>query len=334
MSQVRIGILGTTSWGTTLAIILARQGMDVCLWARTQNEAANLLSNGQNQRFLPDVPFPPNLCISSDNDEAFSDRDLVVVAVPSKSFRDNIKMVSQSLNGSTILVSATKGLESMSGKRMTQILLEELNSEISRDICALSGPNLAKEIIQGEPSSTVVASDSLLTAQKVQSLITSPKFRVYWSTDLAGVEFGGALKNIIGIGAGICDGLGFGDNTKAAFITRGLAEIIRLGVAGGANPSTFSGLSGIGDLIATCSSGLSRNHFVGEQLVIGKSLGQIKSSMDNVAEGIDTTAAAFLLAKRLKVAMPITEAIYHVLFEDMGLDTALERLLERPPSLE
>ena len=332
--MVQVSIAGTTSWGTTLAIILARRGLDVRLWARTEDEAAHLRAYGQNSRFVPGSAFPPDLIITSDVTDAFGHADLAIVAVPSRSLRENVRAIAEGLTSTAVVVSATKGLESASGMRMSQILVEELGSDTHQGICAMSGPNLAREIIRGEPSSTVVASDSPEAAAKAQSLITSPRFRVYTNDDIVGVEFGGALKNIIALGAGICDGLGFGDNAKAAFMTRGLAEITRLGVAGGANPLTFAGLAGMGDLVATCSSTLSRNHHVGEQLANGKTLEETQAGMANVAEGIDTTTAAVLLADRLNVDMPITRATYEVLFSGRDLEQTISELLERAPTTE
>ena len=245
-----------------------------------------------------------------------------------------MRAIGGALANGAIIVSATKGLETDSGLRMSQILGEELPTEAHGRICALSGPNLAREILQGAPSSTVIASDDLGSATRAQDLVTSPRFRVYTNDDIAGVEFGGALKNIIAIGSGICDGLGFGDNAKAAFMTRGMAEITRLGVAGGANPITFAGLAGMGDLVATCSSRLSRNHHVGEELAKGRTLEQIRAAMTNLAEGIDTTSAALLLAERLDVDMPITRATHDVLAGRVDLQRAISELMERVPTTE
>ena len=304
------------------------------LWARTEDEALRLREDGENARFVPGVDFPSCLSVTSDAAEAFGDADLAVIAVPSRSFRRNVRAIGGVLAGAAVVVSATKGLETDSGLRMSQVLAEELPPDAHGRICALSGPNLAREILQGAPSSTVIASRDLRTAARAQALITSPRFRVYTNADIAGVEFGGALKNIIAIGSGICDGLGFGDNAKAAFMTRGMAEITRLGVAGGAKPLTFAGLAGMGDLVATCSSRLSRNHHVGEELAKGRTLEQIRAAMTNLAEGVDTTAAALLLAERLDVDMPITRATHGVLFGRVDLDRAISDLMERTPTTE
>ena len=304
------------------------------LWARTEEEAARLRNDGENARFVPGVVFSPYLSVTSDPAAAFGDADLAVIAVPSRSFRQNVRAIGGVLANGAIIVSATKGLETDSGLRMSQILAEELPAEAHGRICALSGPNLAREILRGAPSSTVIASDDLGSATRAQDLVTSPRFRVYTNDDIAGVEFGGALKNIIAIGSGICDGLGFGDNAKAAFMTRGMAEITRLGVAGGANPITFAGLAGMGDLVATCSSRLSRNHHVGEELAKGRTLEQIRAAMTNLAEGIDTTSAALLLAERLDVDMPITRATHDVLAGRVDLQSAISELMERVPTTE
>jgi glycerol-3-phosphate dehydrogenase (NAD(P)+) len=220
------------------------------------------------------------------------------------------------------------------GRRMSQVLEEELPNHLHPQICVLSGPNLALEIARGKPASTVVASRNGYAAAKAQEMLMSPTFRVYTNEDVIGVELGGALKNIIAIGAGICDGLGYGDNAKAAFITRGLVEITRLGVAAGANPLTFAGLAGMGDLVATCASPLSRNRFVGEQIAKGKRLEEVLASMKNVAEGVYTTVAALRMAKELGVEMPIAQATYQVLFEGLDPRKAVIELMGRPPRPE
>ena len=327
----KVGVAGTTSWGTTLAIIAAREGLDLTLWARTEADAAELGAAGQNRRFLPDAHFPTNLKVSSSKEEAFGDADLVILAVPSSSLRSNTQAIRESIPQHAVTVSATKGLEARSGKRMSQILEDELPSSLHQGICALSGPNLAKEIVQGKPSSTVIASSNENASKRAQTLLTSKTFRVYTNTDIIGVEFGGALKNIIALGAGICDGLHYGDNAKAAFMTRGLAEIARLALAAGADPMTLAGLAGMGDLVATCSSTLSRNHYVGAELAQGRSLAEIRAGMTNVAEGVDTTAAAVALAESMGVEMPIAQATYRVLFDNLPIEQAISQLMGRVP---
>jgi len=330
----KVSVIGTTSWGTTLAIILANNGSDVMLWARTQEEAAAMESAKENQRMLKGIPFPPGMHATASMEEAICEAEMVVMVVPSRSIRENAKRLLPHISPNSILLSATKGLEKNSAKRMSQVIEEELPEAFHSRISVLSGPNLAKEIAQGMPASTVIASRDESVALRVQELFMSNIFRVYTNADIVGVELGGALKNIIALGAGISDGLGYGNNGKAAFITRGLAEITRLGVSAGANPLTFAGLTGLGDLIATCSSPLSRNRYVGEQLAYGKGLQEILFSMNNVAEGVDTTLGALELASRLKVEMPLTQAISNVLFQNMDPRQTVVDLMGRAPRPE
>ncbi|MBI4233550.1 MAG: NAD(P)-dependent glycerol-3-phosphate dehydrogenase [Chloroflexi bacterium] len=332
--MVRVGVAGTTSWGTTLAVILARRGCPVALWARTEEEARSLQEARENRRRLPGISFPDCLQVTPHPEEALAEADLVILAVPSHSLRANARRVRESLRQGRVVLSAAKGLEKASGLRMTQVLQEELPPGLQQGIAVLSGPNLSGEIVQGKPATTVVASQDEDIARWVQGTLASPSFRVYTNTDVVGVELGGALKNIIAIGAGIGDGLGYGANAKAAFITRGLAEITRLGVAAGANPLTFAGLAGLGDLVATCFSPLSRNRSLGEQLGKGRPLGEILAGMDQVAEGVDTSAAALKLAARHQVEMPITEVTCRVLFHGLDPREAVAELMGRAPGPE
>ena len=332
--MAQVGIVGTTTWGTTLAILAARNGLEAVLWARDETEAAVLREHGENRRFLPGTPFPSEVTVTASPSEAFAGAASVIFAVPSRALRENARAVGGHIAADAVVVSATKGLEVASCKRMSQVLAEELPEVLEDGICALSGPNLAAEIVQGKPSSTVVGSRNDQAAAAAQAMLTSPTFRVYTNSDIVGVELGGALKNIIALGAGICDGFGFGDNAKAAFMTRGLAEIARLGVAAGGEPLTLAGLAGMGDLIATCSSRLSRNHQVGEMLTQGKSIEEIRDGMAHVAEGVDTTAAAVRLAARLGVEMPITQATHSVLFDGMSIEQAVSELMGRTPVSE
>lgn len=311
----KIAIIGTTTWGKTLGVVLAHKGLQVRLWARTERETTELRSAGPNPALLPGITFPPQLSITSLLGEALADVKAVILAVPSQTMRHNIRLVQGYLNRSMIVVSAAKGLEIGSSKRMSQVIAEEIEPRFWSNICVLSGPNLSWEIIHGLPAATVVAAEDEAVARIAQELLTAPNFCVYTNTDVIGVELGGALKNIIALGAGMVDGLGYGDNAKAAFITRGLTELAALGVALGANPLTFAGLAGVGDVIATCASPLSRNHYVGVELAKGRSLKEITDSMTGVAEGVSTTIAARNLAQQLGLGMPITEKIYQVLFE-------------------
>lgn len=320
-----IAIIGTTSWGTTLGVILARKDIQVSLWARSKQEASELTTNGPNPDVVPDMDFPPQLSITSSLSKALTDANAVILAVPSQRMRQNIKLVAKYLNGSMLIISAAKGLEIGSGKRMSQVITEEIKPRFRSNICVLSGPNLSQEIIQGLPAATIVAAENKTVARKAQKLLVSPELCVYTHSDVIGVELGGALKNIIALGAGIADGLGYGDNAKAALITRGLTEMTALGVALKANPLTLSGLAGLGDLVATCASPLSRNHYVGVELAKGRPLKEITDSMTGVAEGVSTTLVVWNLARKMGLEMPITEAIYRVLYEEADVcQTAAE----------
>ncbi len=314
--MVKVAVIGTTSWGITLAVMLAQKDVEIRLWARTEREARKLRNDGPNPTKFPDVVFPPKLIVTSQLGDALDDARAVILAVPSQTMRQNVKRVKNYLTRSTLVVSAAKGLEIGTGKRMSEIIVEEINPQYAKNVCVLSGPNLSREILQELPAASVVAAEDPGVAKKAQKLLNAPAFCIFTNTDIVGLELGGALKNIIALGAGIVDGLGYGDNAKAAFVTRGLTEITALGVALGANPLTFSGLAGLGDLIATCSSPLSRNHHVGVELSKGHTLPEIMELMTEVAEGIDTTLAAHNLAQKLGLEMPITERIYQILYEN------------------
>lgn len=317
-----------------MAVQLGRNGVVTALLARTEQEASELREQQENARFLPGVAFPNSLAVTSDVEEAVSGASMVVLAVPSHSFRQNLLRIRDSLTPGQIVLSASKGLEKDTSKRMSQIMGEELPEALAATCCVLSGPNLAMEIVAQKPSSTVVAGSDPRAAAQAQELLMSQIFRVYTNEDVVGVELGGALKNIIAIGCGITDGLKYGDNAKAGLITRGLAEITRLGVEAGANPLTFAGLAGLGDLVATCSSRLSRNHQVGVELAKGRGLTEILTSMKNVAEGVSTTSAAVTMARELGIEMPITQATYKVLFEGLEVQRAIAELMGRPPRAE
>jgi len=323
----KIAIVGTTSWGMTLGIVLAHKGLEVKLWARTEQEATELTNTGSNPTLALSVDYPPQLSITNSLSEALAKAKAVILVVPSQSMRHNIKLVAEHLNGSILIMSAAKGLEIGSSKRMSQVIADEIEPPFQSNICVLSGPNLSQEILGYLPAATVVAAEREAIARKAQKLLTTPNLCVYINTDVVGVELGGALKNIIALGAGITDGLGYGDNAKAALITRGLTEMTALGVALGANPLTFSGLAGMGDLIATCASPLSRNHYLGVELVKGRSLKEITDSMTGVAEGVSATLVVWKLAQQMGLEMPITEAIHRVLYEDADLRKAAVELM-------
>ncbi|MCX7912316.1 MAG: NAD(P)-dependent glycerol-3-phosphate dehydrogenase [Dehalococcoidales bacterium] len=321
----KVAVIGTTSWGTTLSVLLARKGCEVRLWARTLREARHLRTHGSDR--FPDIPLPREIRITHLVDEALHEAEAVIMAVPSATMRQNISRVAAHLTKTTVIISASKGLELGSNKRMSQVIAEEINPRFTGNICVLSGPQLSHEIIHGRPAAGVVASESKETARKAQKILTCPNFCIFTNTDVIGVELGGALKNILALGAGIADGLGYGDNAKAAFMTRGLTEITALGMALGANPLTFSGLAGLGDVIATCASPLSRNHYVGVELARGKTLAEILKSMRQVAEGVNTTLVAHNLAQQLGLEMPITEKIYQVLYENLDPKIAAQQLM-------
>lgn len=323
----KIGVIGTTSWGITLAILLARNKYNVKLWARSESEAQKLRNKGPSLPALEGVAFPPSLEVTSSLKDATLLSSAIILAVPSQTMRQNMQLLKDHLKSFRLIVSASKGLELGSNKRMSQVIADEINPLYHKNICVLSGPNLAREIARGLPAAAVVTAASEVIARKAQRLLTTPTFTVYTNHDLIGVELGGTLKNIIALGAGMIDGLGYGDNAKAAFITRGLTEMSAFGLALGANPLTLSGLAGLGDLIATCSSTLSRNHYVGEELARGKKLSEITQGMGGVAEGITTTAAVWDQARKLNLEMPITQHIYQVLYEGTQVKEAMAAVL-------
>jgi glycerol-3-phosphate dehydrogenase (NAD(P)+) len=306
----------------------------VSLWARSEQEAVALRTSRENKRFLPGVILPDSLAVTSSLEQALDSCVLLMLVVPAQTMRDNARRVTPHVRRDTIVLSGAKGLEEETGLRMSEVIAEELGREVHESICALSGPNLSREIAAGLPSGTVIASMKDEVAEFVQDVVMTPRFRVYTHDDLVGVELAGALKNIIALGAGAADQLGYGENAKAIFMTRGLAEITRLGVAAGANPLTFSGLAGIGDLVCTCASRHSRNHYVGEELAKGRGLEEVERSMRMVAEGVNTTRAAMKLARRYSVEMPITEQIHEVLFAGKDIQQAIREMLVRDPKRE
>lgn len=330
----KVAIIGSATWGTTLGVVLARKGVRVKLWTRTEDEAARLNYARENSNFLPGITFPFRLWATSSLEEALGEAEAVIFAVPAQRMRHNVRQIREYLRESTLIIIATKGLEIGSAKRMSQVIAEEVDSCFHPNICALSGPNIAREIIQGLPAVTVVAAQENFAAERAQAILITPRFCLFTSNDIVGVELGGALKNIIAMGAGICDGLKCGDNAKAAFITRGLAEITCLGKALGAEPLTFAGLAGLGDIMTTCFSPLSRNRHVGEKLAKGHTLEEITSSMSQVAEGITTIIAARQLAHQVGIETPITDQIYRVLYERLDPRQAMEALMGHPTGEE
>jgi glycerol-3-phosphate dehydrogenase (NAD(P)+) len=323
-----IGVIGSGAWGTTLARLLANKGIPTTLWEHRPERAAEMQRQRESSTFLPGFPFPPALQVTSDIKEAVQQKDLLLLVTPSQRMRENVRLLAPYLEHYTLLVSASKGIEVASLKRMTEVIAEEIPQAQGR-VGALSGPNISREVAQEKPTAAVVAAQDEEVAICIRDLLTTSHYRVYNASDVIGVELAGALKNIIAIGAGFNDGMGYGENAKAAFITRGLAEISRLGIAAGANPLTFAGLAGIGDLIATCASPLSRNQQLGRRLATGEKLEDILKSTRSVAEGVTTTQAALQLAARYNVEMPITKQLSLVLFEGFDPRKAVPELMMR-----
>lgn len=325
---MNITVLGAGSWGTALAILLGGKGYSVKLWGLPE-EAAAIARERENSRYLPGAKLPDSVQPTSDIDEALADSNAVVLALPSTAVRVVASAMRGKFQSDVLMTHAGKGLESSTGLRGSEVLGEALGPDIGRGCVALSGPNLAVELAKGIPTATVAACPDMDRAGRVQEMFSSPSFRVYRNPDIIGVELGGALKNIIAIGAGVSDGLGYGDNTKATLVTRGLAEMTRLGVVLGANPKTFTGLSGFGDLMATCASHLSRNLRLGLMIGQGKTVEESLRALGQVAEGMPTCEAARGLGIKHGVYMPITEQIYSILFENKSPKDAVLDLMSR-----
>jgi glycerol-3-phosphate dehydrogenase (NAD(P)+) len=332
----QIAILGAGSWGTALAALLAANGHEIRLWARDPELVERLVCDRENRQYLPTKMLSSAVHPTNNLGAALSGGGVVVFAVPSGAVREVALQAAALLDPSALVVSASKGLEEDTGLRMSQVL-EETISGIAPRLVALSGPNLAVEMAQGAPTASVAASSNLIAAKAVQTLFLGdphPTFRVYTGSDVIGVEIGGAIKNSIAIGAGILEGLGYGDNSRAALMTRGLAEAIRLGVAEGAQMSTFLGLSGVGDLIVTGGSRLSRNYRVGYALGQGRALEDALAEIGQVAEGVPTTRALCDLAARCGVEIPLCAALHAILFEGRPIPEIIRELMLRPPKDE
>jgi glycerol-3-phosphate dehydrogenase (NAD(P)+) len=320
-------VLGAGAWGTAVALVLAGDTRHrVSLWSARPENAVELHERRENVRLLPGVPIPPGVLLTSDIASAVEGADLLIAAVPTVHLRTVFGRIAGFIPAHLPVLSLAKGLENTTFLRPTEILGEVLGQ---RPLAVLSGPSHAEEVSRGMPTSVVVASEDLDLARWVQQHLSSPRFRVYTNLDVVGVELAGALKNVIGIAAGICEGLGFGDNAKSALITRGLTEIARFGVALGAEAQTFWGLAGMGDLITTCMSRHGRNRHVGERLAHGEKLPQILATMTMVAEGIYTTRSVHDKAQRMGIRMPITTEVYRVLYQDKDPRTAVNDLMVR-----
>jgi glycerol-3-phosphate dehydrogenase (NAD(P)+) len=312
-----VAVVGAGSWGTAVATITAEKGIDTVLWARRDEIAEEISGRHTNVAYLPGFDLPPSLVGTSDLERAVRGAEVVIMGVPSHGLRGVFREVRPFLEPDVPVVSLTKGIEQDTLKRMTEVMSEEGDLSPSR-LAVLSGPNLAKEVMYRMPAATVVACSDDDVAKRLQQRFMSPFFRVYSNPDVVGCELCGAMKNVIAIAAGIADGMRFGDNTRASLITRGLAELARLGVRLGGNPLTFAGLAGMGDLVATCISKLSRNRGVGEELGKGRSLEEIVSEMQMVAEGVKTSRAVQALASRVGVDVPITDHVVKVLYEGVS----------------
>ncbi|MBU0581001.1 MAG: NAD(P)-dependent glycerol-3-phosphate dehydrogenase [Candidatus Margulisbacteria bacterium] len=330
----KIGIIGSGAWGLTLGKLLFQNNHDVIVWCHNDKVKKEISEKHTLKSFFSSMTLPGEIKATTNLAEAVEQAGFIVLVVASHFYRKMAKELKPLLKAEQIIVSATKGLEEDNLKRMSEVAVEELGGEILERFVVLSGPNLSKEIINNHPAAAVVAGKNIKQAEKVQNIFSSKIFRVYTSTDIVGVELGGTLKNVIAIAAGIADGLKFGNNSKAALMVRGAAEIVRLSIALGSQPITLMGLSGMGDLIATCTSNYSRNHQVGEKLAKGKSLKQILKSMKAVAEGIKTSKAVYKLAQQKNIEMPIVEQVYKVLYEEKSPQQAINDLMTRDPKAE
>ena len=330
----RVAVVGAGSWGTALANLLAGKGLETMLWSHEPAVAEEINRSARNPRYLSEVPLDPRLRATGDMKEAVGGAAAVISVSPSHVVRPVMAEAAAYLRPDALVVSASKGIETESLQTMDGVLAEVLPAEIAAGAAYLSGPSFALEVGLRYPTAVTMASHSDVSARRAQALFQTDYFRVYTHPDVRGVEIAGSLKNVIAIASGVVDGLGYGNNTRAALITRGLAEMTRLGVALGADPLTFSGLAGMGDLILTCTGALSRNHFVGVELGRGRALDEILGGMTMVAEGVRTTRSARDLAARVGAPMPIVEEVNAVLFEGRAPAEALERLMVREPKAE
>lgn len=328
---MKIAVIGSGSWGTAMALLLAKKNYDIYLWSWQQSETDRLNLDRENKEFLPGNPFPDNIICSHDMALCAADAELVITVVPSVATRSTARQLSKCIKNGQRILNISKGLEEGTLLRLSQIYKEEIPQA---EVSVMSGPSHAEEVCKGLPTTNVVASDNSETAKCIQNLIMSDNFRIYTSDDMIGVELGGALKNVIALCAGISDGLGYGDNTKAALMTRGIAEIKRLGMKMGAKAETFSGLSGIGDLIVTCTSMHSRNRCAGILIGEGCTLDETLEKVHMVVEGVNTASAAFELSEKYNVSMPIVEEAYNILFNKKSPSLAVSDLMTRKKKAE
>jgi glycerol-3-phosphate dehydrogenase (NAD(P)+) len=330
----QIAVLGAGSWGTALAMVLADNSHSVRLWSHNPNQVASINASHQNEKYLPGIVLPDGITAYESMEEAVRDTAAVILVVPAKAIREVSAKLAAYVPADAVVAHATKGIEPKTSKRVSEMIEEELQEVDHRPVVVLSGPSHAEEVAKRQPTTLSASSVDMEEAQKIQELFMNENFRVYTITDMVGVEFGGSLKNIIALGAGISDGLGYGDNAKAALITRGLAEIARLGTKLGANPLTFIGLSGMGDLIVTCTSVHSRNWRTGNMLGKGMTLEEALNQMGMAVEGVRTTEAVAELAQQAGVEMPITQGINQVLFHGAKAKDIVDQLMTRLPKHE
>lgn len=323
---MKIAVIGSGSWGTAMAVMLASRGHEIFLWSWIQEETDRLARDRENKEFLPNIKFPDTIYCTHNMRECTENAELIITAAPSPATRTTAKQLAPFVAEGQKIVNISKGLEEGTLLRLSEVYKEEIPQAV---ISVMSGPSHAEEVSRGLPTTNVVASDSIETAKTIQDIFMGDMFRVYTSTDIAGVELGGALKNVIALCAGISDGLGYGDNTKAALMTRGLAEIARLGTAMGAKQETFMGLSGVGDLIVTCTSMHSRNRRAGILLGEGKTLQETLDAVHMVVEGVNTATAAYELAEKYNVTMPIVTEAYNILFNGTNAREAVLNLMTR-----
>ncbi|WP_054740502.1 NAD(P)H-dependent glycerol-3-phosphate dehydrogenase [Cellulosilyticum ruminicola] len=321
----KITVIGAGGWGLALGLLLNEQGNHITFWCYDEKEKNDILQHRENKRCLPGIKIPLEITFTTDMQQALNDADVAIVAVPSKAIRSTAKMMQPFIPAKTIVVNVSKGIEDETLMRLSQVLEDVLPN----DVVVLSGPSHAEEVARHVPTTVVVSSNNMESAAKIQDLFMNKYFRVYTNEDLVGIELGGALKNVIALAAGIVEGIGYGDNTMAALITRGITEISRLGIAMGGKPSTFAGLTGIGDLIVTCTSGHSRNRRAGELLGQGFTIEEAMEKVNMVVEGVPTTKGGYALMKKYNVDMPILSAIYAALFDKVPVAETIDTLMMR-----
>ena len=326
----KIAVLGAGSWGLALALLLNENHHEVTIWCFDEKEKETILAHRENKRCLPGIKIPVEIDLTTSLQEAVEGKAIVVTAVPSKALRQTMVQTKPYLDKETIIVNVSKGIEIDTCYRLSEVIQDVVDNEV----VVLTGPSHAEEVARHMPTTIVASSKNSVCAQKIQDAFMTQYFRVYTNTDVVGVELGGALKNVIALAAGVVEGLGYGDNTKAALMTRGIAEMMRLGIAMGGEPTTFAGLTGIGDLIVTCTSGHSRNRHAGELIGQGYSLEEAIQKVNMVVEGIPTTKAAYQLMQKYEVEMPIIETIYKGLFEELSIKEAVNELMNREKKIE